>query len=93
VPVSAQKNMHMLHNSYQVYPLNSVSLFSDGVVPLLLWGGVMQSFFLQYCVCKLGIQQRRLVGGAIVGRAHCYGWNGMNGTESNMWWFPYVLCV
>jgi hypothetical protein len=35
------------------------------------------------------INQRRLVGETIGGPAHCNGWNGINGTESNMW-FPYV---
>jgi hypothetical protein len=32
------------------------------------------------------------VGGPKGGRAHCIGWNGINGKESNMW-FPYVECV
>ena len=37
-------------------------------------------------------QQRRLVGGAIGGQAHCNGWNGFNGTELNTL-FPCVGCV
>uniref|UniRef100_A0A8C7IR03 Single stranded DNA binding protein 2a n=1 Tax=Oncorhynchus kisutch TaxID=8019 RepID=A0A8C7IR03_ONCKI len=32
------------------------------------------------------LSERRLVGGAIGGQAHCNGWNGM---KSKMW-FPYV---
>ena len=46
-------------------------------------------------VCLLAwVCQWRLVVGAIGigGQAHCNGWNGINGTESNMW-FPYVWCV
>jgi hypothetical protein len=31
-----------------------------------------------------GRYQRRLAGGAIGGQAHCNGWNGINGTESNV---------
>ena len=33
--------------------------------------------------------QRRLVGGVIGGLAHCNGWNGIHGTESNMW----LICL
>jgi hypothetical protein len=32
----------------------------------------------------LTVDQRRLVGGAIGGQAHCNGWNGINGTVSNI---------
>jgi hypothetical protein len=35
------------------------------------------------------LSQRRLVGGAIGGWVYCNGWNGINGTVSNMW-FPNV---
>ena len=38
---------------------------------------------------KQDSHQRRLVGGAIGGWAHCNGWNGINGSDLNMW-FPYV---
>jgi hypothetical protein len=33
-----------------------------------------------------GLNQRKLVGGATGGWAHCNGWNGINGMELNM--FP-----
>ena len=33
---------------------------------------------------SLFVCQRRLVGGAIGGWAHCNGWNGIHGTESNV---------
>ena len=29
--------------------------------------------------------QRTLVGGVIGGQDHCNGWNGINGTVSNIW--------
>jgi hypothetical protein len=46
----------------------------------------------QLCEDKARIKdgnQRRLGGGAIRGQDTCNGWNGIHGTESNMW-FPYV---
>ena len=33
---------------------------------------------------RVSVDQRRLVGGAIGGWAHCNGWNGFKGTESNV---------
>jgi hypothetical protein len=44
---------------------------------------------INFKTAKMSISQRRLVVGAIGGWAHCYGWNGIHGTESNKW-FPYV---
>jgi hypothetical protein len=45
---------------------------------------------MQYCIYLL---QRRLVGGAIGGQAHCNGWNGIHGMVSNTSniWKPHVL--
>ena len=45
-----------------------------------------------WCKCSYGVAILLLVGGAIGGWAHCNGWNGIDGTESSMW-FPYVWCV
>ena len=58
---------------------SSTSMFSSHVLPR---NSVRRRPRAQQIRC---MDQRRMVGWAIGGRAHCNGWNGINWTLSNIW--------